>query len=191
AWVTALFTFSHPWPLALNMGYDVTSPSSTENAILLITLPLPFDLTRNLGSTCREDELSISRSNTSYDRAIFLGYTWYLNVTPKFDGSMKAMRAAAIKPFSLHCQPTQTQRTVEPSLDLGERKQSSTSSIRSNLAYILPTVQKCPRREAQELPSHSKEFPEGYGDFVFKSSDGVIFHFPRFLLAHVSPVFKD
>ncbi|PVF91437.1 hypothetical protein CPB86DRAFT_686417, partial [Serendipita vermifera] len=37
----------------------------------------------------------------------------------------------------------------------------------------------------------SKEFPEGYGDFVFKSCDGVIFHFPSFLLSHVSPVFKD
>jgi hypothetical protein len=50
---------------------------------------------------------------------------------------------------------------------------------------------KRPRREAQERPTHSKEFPEGYGDFVFKSMDGVIFHFPRFLLSHVSPVFKD
>ncbi|PVF93742.1 hypothetical protein CPB86DRAFT_789749 [Serendipita vermifera] len=51
--------------------------------------------------------------------------------------------------------------------------------------------QKRPRHEALELPTHSTEFPEGYGDFVFKSSDGVIFHFPRFLLAHVSPVFKE
>ncbi|PVF93743.1 hypothetical protein CPB86DRAFT_818538 [Serendipita vermifera] len=54
-----------------------------------------------------------------------------------------------------------------------------------------PPAQKRPRHEVQELPSHSKEFPEGYGDFVFKSSDGVVFHFPRFLLSHVSPVFKD
>lgn len=38
---------------------------------------------------------------------------------------------------------------------------------------------------------HSELFPEGYGDFVLKSSDGVIFHFPRYLLSHVSPVFKD
>ncbi|PVF91438.1 hypothetical protein CPB86DRAFT_686542, partial [Serendipita vermifera] len=43
----------------------------------------------------------------------------------------------------------------------------------------------------QDLPTHSKEFPEGYGDFIFKSMDGVIFHFPRFLLSHVSPVFRD
>jgi hypothetical protein len=50
---------------------------------------------------------------------------------------------------------------------------------------------KRPRREAKELPTHSKEFPEGYGDFVFKSMDGVIFHFPRFLLSHISPVFRD
>lgn len=51
--------------------------------------------------------------------------------------------------------------------------------------------QKRPRHEAPKLPTHSKEFPEGYGDFVFKSSDGVVFHFPRFLLTHVSPVFKQ
>jgi hypothetical protein len=50
---------------------------------------------------------------------------------------------------------------------------------------------KRPRREAQERVTYSKEFPEGYGDFEFKSKDGVIFHFPRFLLSHVSPVFKD
>ncbi|PVF96029.1 hypothetical protein CPB86DRAFT_663839, partial [Serendipita vermifera] len=37
----------------------------------------------------------------------------------------------------------------------------------------------------------SETFPEGYGDFAFQSSDGVIFHFPQFLLSFVSPVFKD
>ncbi|KAG8805746.1 hypothetical protein FRC19_007687, partial [Serendipita sp. 401] len=37
----------------------------------------------------------------------------------------------------------------------------------------------------------SPEFPENYGDFRLISSDGVIFSFPRFLLAHISPVFKD
>ncbi|PVF93741.1 hypothetical protein CPB86DRAFT_876895 [Serendipita vermifera] len=52
-------------------------------------------------------------------------------------------------------------------------------------------TRKRPRHEAPGLPTHSNEFPEGYGDFVFKSSDGVIFHFPRFFLSHVSPVFKD
>ncbi|CAG8690145.1 1644_t:CDS:1 [Acaulospora colombiana] len=50
---------------------------------------------------------------------------------------------------------------------------------------------KRPRREAPELPTHSKEFPEGYGDFIFQSTDGVVFHFPRSILVHVSPVFKD
>ncbi|KAG8776076.1 hypothetical protein FRC16_004634, partial [Serendipita sp. 398] len=38
---------------------------------------------------------------------------------------------------------------------------------------------------------HSPEFPENYGDFRLISSDRVVFSFPRFLLAHVSPVFKD
>ncbi|KAG8797702.1 hypothetical protein FRC16_008597 [Serendipita sp. 398] len=37
----------------------------------------------------------------------------------------------------------------------------------------------------------SPDFPENYGDFRLISSDGVTFSFPRFLLAHVSPVFKD
>ncbi|PVF93746.1 hypothetical protein CPB86DRAFT_829093, partial [Serendipita vermifera] len=103
------------------------------------------------------------------------------------------------------CRPIQ--RPIEPSLNLSHREQALTCSVYSNLAYIkvnfrhtttyntkrmsrLP-VQKRPRREAQNLPAQSKEFPEGYGDFVFKSSDGVVFHFPRFLLSHVSPVFKD
>jgi hypothetical protein len=40
------------------------------------------------------------------------------------------------------------------------------------------------------LPTYSTEFPKGYGDFVFKSSEGVIFHFPRFLLSHASPIFN-
>jgi hypothetical protein len=48
-----------------------------------------------------------------------------------------------------------------------------------------------PSNRGHESPTYSKEFPEGYGDFVFKSQDGVTFHFPRFLLSHVSPVFKD
>ena len=37
----------------------------------------------------------------------------------------------------------------------------------------------------------SPEFPAGYGDFKLISSDDVVFHFPRFLLSHVSPVFRD
>jgi hypothetical protein len=41
------------------------------------------------------------------------------------------------------------------------------------------------------LPPSSLEFPDGYGDAIIRSSDGVIFHFPRFLLSHVSPVFRD
>jgi hypothetical protein len=52
-------------------------------------------------------------------------------------------------------------------------------------------AQKRSRLEAQELPTHSEEFPEGYGDFVFKSMDGVTFHFPLLFLSHVSPVLKD
>jgi hypothetical protein len=38
---------------------------------------------------------------------------------------------------------------------------------------------------------YSETFPPGYGDFVLKSSDGFIFHFPQFLLSHASPIFKD
>jgi hypothetical protein len=38
---------------------------------------------------------------------------------------------------------------------------------------------------------YSAEFPREYGDFELKSSDNVMFSFPRGLLAHVSPVFKD
>jgi hypothetical protein len=37
----------------------------------------------------------------------------------------------------------------------------------------------------------SSEFPQGYGDFKMRSSDDTIFYFPRGVLAHVSPVFKD
>jgi hypothetical protein len=40
-------------------------------------------------------------------------------------------------------------------------------------------------------PKYAENFPPGYGDFVFQSSDGVIFHFPQFLLSFTSPVFKD
>jgi hypothetical protein len=40
-------------------------------------------------------------------------------------------------------------------------------------------------------PLYSSEFPEDYGDFILKSSDGVLLCFPRILLAHASPVFKD
>ncbi|KAG8762815.1 hypothetical protein FRC20_008420 [Serendipita sp. 405] len=36
----------------------------------------------------------------------------------------------------------------------------------------------------------SLEFPEGYGDFKLISSDGVVFHFPKFLLSYQSPVFE-
>jgi hypothetical protein len=38
---------------------------------------------------------------------------------------------------------------------------------------------------------YSVNFPQGYGDFALKSSDGKIFHFSQFLLSHASPVFKD
>ncbi|CAG8619731.1 11471_t:CDS:2 [Acaulospora colombiana] len=44
---------------------------------------------------------------------------------------------------------------------------------------------------AKELQKYSHMFPEGYGDFALKSADGVIFHFPRYLLAHASSIFKD
>jgi hypothetical protein len=37
----------------------------------------------------------------------------------------------------------------------------------------------------------SKDFPEGYGDILLQSSDAENFHFPSFLLAYSSPVFKD
>jgi hypothetical protein len=44
-------------------------------------------------------------------------------------------------------------------------------------------------RSSRAAPS--TEFPEGYGDFIFKSSDNIVFHFPHFLLSHASPVFSD
>ncbi|PVF93994.1 hypothetical protein CPB86DRAFT_789511 [Serendipita vermifera] len=37
----------------------------------------------------------------------------------------------------------------------------------------------------------STDFPQGYGDFEIQSSDNTIFYFPRGVLAHVSPVFRD
>ncbi|KAG8851291.1 hypothetical protein FRC20_001787 [Serendipita sp. 405] len=46
-------------------------------------------------------------------------------------------------------------------------------------------------QSAQSTVRQSQNFPANYGDFRFISSDGVIFNFPRFLLSHVSPVFKD
>ncbi|PVG01575.1 hypothetical protein CPB86DRAFT_752864 [Serendipita vermifera] len=47
--------------------------------------------------------------------------------------------------------------------------------------------------EATSAPSIkiSPEFPTGYGDFEILSSDNVVFSFPRGILVHVSPVFKD
>ncbi|CCA73445.1 hypothetical protein PIIN_07399 [Serendipita indica DSM 11827] len=44
---------------------------------------------------------------------------------------------------------------------------------------------------ATENMKHSPEFPVGYGEFILISSDNVVFHFPHFLLGHVSPVFRD
>jgi hypothetical protein len=43
----------------------------------------------------------------------------------------------------------------------------------------------------QDTEKYSTSFPPGCGDFALKSSNGVIFHFSRFLLSHVSPVFKE
>jgi hypothetical protein len=40
-------------------------------------------------------------------------------------------------------------------------------------------------------PRYSTNFPHGYGNFEVISSDNVIFSFPRGVLEHVSPVFKD
>jgi hypothetical protein len=37
----------------------------------------------------------------------------------------------------------------------------------------------------------SKRFPKTYGDFSMQSSDGIVFYFPRSLLAYMSPVFDD
>jgi hypothetical protein len=37
----------------------------------------------------------------------------------------------------------------------------------------------------------SEDFPAGYGDLALISSDSVTFHFPRGVLEHVSPVFRD
>lgn len=43
----------------------------------------------------------------------------------------------------------------------------------------------------QATPKDSTNFPPGYGDFALQSSDGVICHFPRYLLAYISGFFKD
>jgi hypothetical protein len=51
-------------------------------------------------------------------------------------------------------------------------------------------LEKLPR-DSETENTVSQEFPEGYGDFTFKSSDGVVFHFPLFLLSHASPIFED
>jgi len=40
-------------------------------------------------------------------------------------------------------------------------------------------------------PTDSKEFPQGYGDFILQSSDHVLFYFSPAILAYVSPFFKD
>lgn len=40
-------------------------------------------------------------------------------------------------------------------------------------------------------PGTSQRFSEGYGDFQLVSSDSIVFHFPKFLLSHCSPVFRD
>ncbi|KAG8799257.1 hypothetical protein FRC17_007185 [Serendipita sp. 399] len=37
----------------------------------------------------------------------------------------------------------------------------------------------------------SREFPEGYGDIAIVTRDNWVFHFPRFLLSHTSPVLRD
>ncbi|CCA73444.1 hypothetical protein PIIN_07398 [Serendipita indica DSM 11827] len=41
------------------------------------------------------------------------------------------------------------------------------------------------------MANTSKTFPAGYGDLELVSSDSVVFHFPRFLLSHMSPIFND
>lgn len=38
---------------------------------------------------------------------------------------------------------------------------------------------------------NSASFPPGYGDLIIQTADMVVFHFPSFLLGHVSPIFKD
>jgi hypothetical protein len=45
--------------------------------------------------------------------------------------------------------------------------------------------------DTSSTPHYSAEFPEGYGDFILKSSDGFLLSFPRLFLSHASPVFKD
>ncbi|KIM31522.1 hypothetical protein M408DRAFT_327708 [Serendipita vermifera MAFF 305830] len=39
--------------------------------------------------------------------------------------------------------------------------------------------------------THSTIFPPGYGDFALQCSDGVVCHFPRYLLGYLSGFFKD
>ncbi|KAG8805997.1 hypothetical protein FRC18_006348 [Serendipita sp. 400] len=55
----------------------------------------------------------------------------------------------------------------------------------SSFEIISPyTVVELPRR-------HSDEFSSNYGSFRLISSDFVVFHFPKWLLAYISPVFGD
>ncbi|PVF96034.1 hypothetical protein CPB86DRAFT_827526 [Serendipita vermifera] len=54
-----------------------------------------------------------------------------------------------------------------------------------------PKILTAAYQEESQGPTYSKAFPEGYGDLVLQSKDGMIFHFPSSLLSHSSPVFKD
>ncbi|KAG8812595.1 hypothetical protein FRC17_001949 [Serendipita sp. 399] len=59
----------------------------------------------------------------------------------------------------------------------------------------LPSSSPFPRHFEKMPPSSSKKktserFPAGYGDFVLKSSDGVVFHFSRSILAYMSDFFR-
>lgn len=44
---------------------------------------------------------------------------------------------------------------------------------------------------SDESIGFSADFPPGYGDFEIQSSDNTVFSFPRGVLSHASPVFKD
>jgi hypothetical protein len=53
------------------------------------------------------------------------------------------------------------------------------------------SVTKPTSTSTQGRTRHSANFPQGYGNLALKSCDSIIFHFSRFLLSNVSPVFKS
>ncbi|CAG8690157.1 1645_t:CDS:2, partial [Acaulospora colombiana] len=113
------------------------------------------------------------RSNTSHDR-------WATIITSMNtrDGSVMFIRAVA-QPSQLALGFLDREEEQDPTAAETEQPILDLNNTRTGLS------------PATFFTVTDDEFPQGYGDFVFKSIDGVVFHFPLFLLSYVSPVFKD